>query len=124
MRVMESGTSLEAGRVAELRQILPDAQQRLLRRILGEVDVAQDPARHGQEPVREPEGKVGVGLPVSSLGSDHEIGIHRPLPLGRTGSDRCVHTVWAIRKASAFNLRARNTRWPRRLGSATLTKYD
>jgi hypothetical protein len=35
--------SLEAGRVAELRKVLPDAQQRVLRRVLGEIDVTQDP---------------------------------------------------------------------------------
>ena len=69
---------LEASRVAELREVLPDGQQRLLRRVLGEVDVAQDPARHGEEPIREPGGKEGIRLPVTSLGSSHEIGIHHP----------------------------------------------
>ena len=73
-------------------------QQRLLQGILGEVEVTQDPARHGEVSIRDPGGKVGVRLLVTSLGSDHEIGIHRPLPHGRIGSDRCVHTVWATCK--------------------------
>jgi hypothetical protein len=36
---------IEACRVAKLRKSLPDGEQRLLRRVLGEIDVAQDPAR-------------------------------------------------------------------------------
>ena len=36
------GPGLEAGRVAELGKVLPDAEQRLLRRVLGKIDVAQD----------------------------------------------------------------------------------
>ncbi len=67
---------LKAGRVAELRKVPPDAQQRLLRRILGEVEVAQDPARHGKVPIGDLGRKEGVRLLVTSLSSDHEIGIH------------------------------------------------
>ena len=69
---------VEARGVAKLRKVLPDAQQRLLRRILGKVEVAQDPARHGQVPIRDPGGKVGKCPLVSVLGLDHEIGIHAP----------------------------------------------
>ena len=43
---------------------------------LGEVDVAQDPARHGEEPIGDLGGEDGVCLLVTVLGSDHEIGIH------------------------------------------------
>jgi hypothetical protein len=42
-----------------------------------------------------PGGKVGVRLLVSSLGSDHEIGIHRLFRMSGIGSDRRLHPVWA-----------------------------
>ncbi len=67
---------LEAGRVAELRKVLPDGQQRLLRRILGEIDVAQDPVRHRVEPATDGDGEAREGLFVTVLGADHEIGVH------------------------------------------------
>ena len=44
------------------------SRQRLLRRILGEIDVAQDPARHGEEPRREVGGEQPEGFPVAVLG--------------------------------------------------------
>ena len=96
---------LKAGRVAELRKVPPDREQRLLRRILGEVEVAQDPARHGKVPIGDLGRKEGVRLLVTSLSSDHEIGIHassarwhrfRPM----------LHTVWAGWADENFNLRA------------------
>ena len=62
----------------ELWQVAPDAQQRLLRRVLGEVEVAQDPARNRQEPIRIPAGKDGVRLLVTALSSRHEFGVHSP----------------------------------------------
>ena len=59
---------LEAGRVAELREVLPDGEQRLLRRVLGEIEVAQDPARHGKEPIGDLGGDEGVRLLVTVAG--------------------------------------------------------
>ena len=79
---------LEAGRVAELRKVLPDAQQRLLRRILGEVEVAQDPARHGKVPIGDLGRKEGVRLLVTSLSSITR-SVSMPLPHDGIGSDRC-----------------------------------
>src|SRR4029079_7737999 len=87
--------SLGAGGVAKLREVLPDGHQRLLRRVLGEVEVAQDPARHGEVPIGDLGGDTGVCRLVATLGSDHEIGIHAPsawwrrscaVPLTRYGS--------------------------------------
>jgi hypothetical protein len=60
----------------ELREALPDRQQRLLCRILGEIDVAQDPARHGKEPIGGPGRQEGVRPLVTVLCSNHEVGIH------------------------------------------------
>ena len=77
----------EARGVAKLRKVLPDAQQRLLRRVLGKIEVAQDPARHGQVPIRDPGGKVGECPLVSVLSSDHEIGIHCPIRSGGINFD-------------------------------------
>ena len=94
---------LEARRVAELREVPPDAQQRLLRRILGEVEVAQDPARHGKEPIRDLGGKEGVRLLVTSLSSDHEIGIHASSALSHRFRPM-LHTVWAGWADANFNL--------------------
>jgi hypothetical protein len=67
---------LEAGGVAELREVLPDGEQRLLRRVLGEVHVTQNPARHGKEPIGDVAGKEGVCPLVTALGPDHDVGIH------------------------------------------------
>ena len=69
---------VKARRVAELRKVSPDAQQRLLRRILGEVDIAQDPVRHRVEPVAARDGEAREGLLVAVLRPDHECGIHVP----------------------------------------------
>jgi hypothetical protein len=67
---------VEARLVVELGQVSPDAQQRLLRRVFGEVDVAQDPVRHGMEAVPHGDSKAREGLLVAVLGSHHEIRIH------------------------------------------------
>lgn len=73
---------LEACRVAQLWKVLPNAQQRLLRCVLGKVEVAQDPARHGQVLIRDLGGEVGKRRLVSVLSSDHEIGIQWPIHSG------------------------------------------
>ena len=51
-------------------------EQRLLRRVLGEVDVAQDPVRHRVEPVARGDGEAREGLLVTVLRPSDEIGIH------------------------------------------------
>jgi hypothetical protein len=73
---------LKSGRVAELGKVSPNVQQRLLRRVLGEADVAQNPVRHGKEPITEARSEAGESLTVSALCSFHQIGIH-------------AYTVWA-----------------------------
>jgi hypothetical protein len=67
---------VEARRVAELRKVLPDGEQRLLRRVLGEVDVAQDPVRHRMETVAARHGEACKCPFVAMLRPCHEIGIH------------------------------------------------
>ena len=85
---------VKARRVAELRKVPPDGEQRLLRRVLGEVDVAQDPVRHRVEPVADGDGEAREGLLVTVLRPDHEICIHALPHVGRR-STRRTHTVWA-----------------------------
>jgi hypothetical protein len=93
---------VEARGVAQLRKVLPDAQQRLLRCVLCQVEVAQDPARHGQIPIGDSGGKENERLLVTALSSDHEIGIHCPLPLGRIGSNRCASHGMGTQQAKTF----------------------
>ena len=72
---------VKARRVAELRKVPPDGQQRLLRCIFGEVEVAQDPVRHSVEPVARGDGEAREGLFVAVLCSDHQICVHAPSAL-------------------------------------------
>ena len=58
--------------------MLPDAEQRLLRGVLGELDVAEDPVRHRQEPIRNGIDQVGKCLLVAALCTCHELGVHVP----------------------------------------------
>ena len=65
-------------RVAQSREVPPDAQQRLLRRVLGEVGVAQDPVRHRVEAISHGDGEAREGLLVAALCAPHEIDVHVP----------------------------------------------
>ena len=103
---------VKARRVAELRKVPPDGQQRLLRRVLGEVDVAQDPVRHRVEPVAGGDGEAREGLLVTVLCPDHEIGIHAlpPMSAGRSGAFTRYGASLARRDA-IFAARAIGGRW-------------
>ena len=67
---------VKARRVAELRKVSPDGQQRLLARILGKVGVAQDPERHRVESVARGDGEAREGLLVPVLRPSDQLGIH------------------------------------------------
>ncbi len=67
---------VEARRVAKLRKVTPDGEQCLLRRVLGEIDVAQDSVRDRVEPVTHGHGEAREGLFVAALCSSHQIGVH------------------------------------------------
>ena len=71
---------VKARRVAELADVPPDAQQRLLRRILGEIGVTQDPVCHRMEPIAHGDSEAREGLLIAMLHSNHEFGIHHPSP--------------------------------------------
>src|SRR5215203_3473988 len=72
---------VEARGVAELREVPPDGEQGLLRRVLGEVDVAQDPVRHGMEAVAHGDSEAREGLLIAALRPDHQVGVHAS-PIG------------------------------------------
>jgi len=55
-------------RIAKLGEVSPDGQQRLLRRVLGEMDVAQDPVSHRVKPATGSEGEAREGLFIAVLG--------------------------------------------------------
>ncbi len=78
--------SLEPGveplRIAEAGQLAPGDHQRLLHRVLGEADVAEDAARDPEEQVAPRPGQDGERLPVPALGLLHEVAIHSLRPLG------------------------------------------
>ena len=95
---------LIGGRLAQLRKVTPDGEQRLLRRVLGEIDVAQDPLRHGMEAVADGDGEARERLRVTALRPDHEVGIHVSPSQGRS---MLPHHLRAARSAKRLNLRAR-----------------
>src|SRR4029078_12552541 len=86
---------IEAGRVAELAEVLPDVQQSLLRRVLGEVDVAQEPVGHREKPIREGMDQVGKRLLIAALCTSHEIGVHAPPQGGPRRIAPTLQPVWA-----------------------------
>jgi DNA-binding MarR family transcriptional regulator len=69
---------VEALWVSELRQVSPDSQQCLLRGVLGECGVAQDPVRHRVESVADGHDQARERLLVTVLRLLHEIGLHLP----------------------------------------------
>lgn len=71
---------LEPFRVAQGRQVPPDGEQRLLRRVFGEVRVAQDPLSDRVEAVADRSDEVTEGLLVPALGLDHDSGVHASPP--------------------------------------------
>jgi hypothetical protein len=56
---------LKAGRVAERGKVLPDREQRLLGRVLGQIHIAQDPMRDRVQPVAARHGKARECLAVA-----------------------------------------------------------
>ena len=102
--------SLEAGWVAKLRKVLPDGQQRLLRRVLGEIHVAEDPSSDGQESIGESSRMSVKTNFIESFPASGWYSIRAGSPL--FGS---AQTVKAIRSCVATNPRRRrpsNSRSP------------
>jgi Protein of unknown function (DUF2630) len=97
---------VKARRIAKLGKVPPDSQQRLLRGVLGELGVAQDPVRHRMESVAACDGEAREGLLVAVLRPDHEIGVHA-IPLAEPRWIRCSHSVRAGQAGERRKLRYR-----------------
>src|SRR5262245_18979993 len=67
---------VETRRIAERREVPPDRQECLLGRVLGEIRVAEDPVRHGVEPVADRGRELREGVLVAVLRPDHEGRVH------------------------------------------------
>lgn len=70
------GPCLEPSRFAQRRQIAPDGQQRVLRRVLREVDFSQDPVRDRVQAASDGDGEAREGLLVTLLRANDQLGIH------------------------------------------------
>ena len=68
---------VEPVRIAELGQVTPGDHQRLLKGILGSVDIAEDAVRGREEAVGPRAHQVGIGLLVATLGGLHAFAVHR-----------------------------------------------
>ena len=95
---------VKARRVTELWEVPPDGQQRLLRCVLGEIGVPQDPVRHRMESVAGGNGKACKCLFVALLRPYHEFGIDAS-SVQDADSDRHLHRVWAYRERGRLNLK-------------------
>jgi hypothetical protein len=68
---------VEPGRIAEARQLTPGDHERLLHRILGQADIAEDSLADRKEPVCTRANQDAEGLPVAAPSLLDEIAIHR-----------------------------------------------
>ena len=67
---------IEACQVAQLAKVSPDAHQRLLGRIGGEVIVTENPGGHREQAVAQRHREQPEGLPVTLLRSFHQPAVH------------------------------------------------
>lgn len=74
------GPGLEPLRLAQLGQRTPDADERLLRRILGELRITQDPFGRTEEAVQDRIRDQRERSLIPPLCSCDEVGVHRPFP--------------------------------------------
>jgi hypothetical protein len=119
------GPRLEPVRVAELRQLLPHREERLLSGVLGEVDVAKDPLRHAVQPVAHGHDQAREGLVVALLRPGHEVRQIHATPLGRPGTSGLIHMrgVGGPRTQSSSIEKSKFSRSrvrPRRRGARTI----
>jgi hypothetical protein len=91
-------------RIAECGEVTPGDHQRFLHRILGTVDVTDDPLGDAEQPVTSDADQVGIRVPFSAARGVHQL-VRHPRPLvALVGS--AVHSVMGRRGVRAFNLRA------------------
>ena len=83
---------VEAVGIAQAGQVAPAGDERLLDGVLGTIGVAQDEARHGEEPVDDARHDHVERLPVALGCSLHERSLHRD-PFLRRGRCGRAHTL-------------------------------
>jgi hypothetical protein len=89
---------------AEAGQLSPGDHQRLLHRVLGQADVAENAACDPVQHVPARAGQDGERLPVAALGLLDEIAIHSLRPVG--GAHRVRRpSLQSAHHSSVFNLR-------------------
>jgi hypothetical protein len=95
---------IEAGRVAELRQVTPDAEERLLAGVLGEVRVAQDPVGDRVQSITHVDREARKCPAIEALRPDHEVDVHVP-PTSRRRSRAAPSPVWVAPMMRRLELR-------------------
>ena len=68
---------VESVRIAEARKVTPGDHQRVLKGVLGPIDIPYDPMCDCEEPIPARVDQVHEGHLVTSLGRLDEIAIHR-----------------------------------------------
>ena len=68
---------VEPVRIAEVRQVTPGDHQRVLKGVLGPVDITKDPAGDPVQAIETRTHQVHEGDLVAALRRDHELSIHR-----------------------------------------------
>jgi hypothetical protein len=81
-----SGTSTARAGIAEVRQTLPRADERLLDRVLREVGISEDEPHDAMQPLRDAEGEDLEGLVVAVSRWLDEVSLHPLAPLAATAA--------------------------------------
>lgn len=68
---------VEPVRIAEVRQVTPGDHERVLKGILGPVDIAKDPAGDPEQAIEASADQVHEGDLVATSRRDHKLSIHR-----------------------------------------------
>ena len=96
---------VETVRVAQPRQLVPDRDQRLLQRILGEVVVAQDPVGGREQAAGRQAHQRLEGLLVATRRSRYEVTLHAlPSPAGSVATRMGRSRSMGSRAGHLFNL--------------------
>jgi hypothetical protein len=94
---------VEPVRIAEASQVTPGDHQRLLKGILGSVDIAQDPVRQHEESVDPRAHQVDECRLIAVLGRFHEVAVHIPIPRAPVGDAVRHHWPVPLSLRSIFN---------------------
>ena len=94
---------IESVRIAEAAQVTPGDHQRVLQRVLGPIDIAEDPLGDREESVASNADQIDVRRPIPIPRRINEIAIHRFRPSGTHRG--CPPTLLVGTTRPVFNLR-------------------